>query len=218
MSHEETPLWRVPGWYRFLDRQIIEDLKMFHVELLRFSTKINLISQNSKEKADEIHFADSIEAFLLLKKKDLLRKNPIFDMGSGGGFPGLVFGILDRDQHVVLIETRRKKTEFLKHISSVLDLKNVEVVCTKGQDLPPDSVSIAVSRGYGTIKKTLMDFQECVMAGGLYIHFKGRIGERELVSLEECSTWNTYLLGEYSLPETRIGHSLFCSEKIWVDC
>lgn len=213
MSHEEALLWRVPGWYKFLDRKVIEDLKKFHVELLRFSTKINLISQNSKQKADEIHFADSIEAFLLLKKKDLLRKNPIFDMGSGGGFPGLVFGILDRNRHIVLIEARRRKSEFLKHISSVLDLKNVEVVCTKGQGLPSDSVSIAVSRGYGTIQKTLMDFQGCIMSGGFYVHFKSRSGERELPSLKECSTWNTYLLGEYSLPETSVKHCLFCSEK-----
>ena len=214
MSHGKAPLWRIPDWYKFLDRQIIADLKKFHVELLRFSTKINLISQNSKEKADEIHFADSIEAFLLLKKKNLLKENPIFDMGSGGGFPGIVFGILDRNQHIVLIEARRRKSEFLKHMLSVLGLKNAEVVCTKGQGLPPNSVSIAVSRGYGTIKKTLVDFQGCIMGGGIYVHFKSRSGERELVSLRECSTWNTYLLGEYSLPETKIRHSLFCSEKI----
>ncbi len=214
MSHGKTPLWRIPDWYKFLDRQIIADLKMFHVELLRFSTKINLISQNSKEKADEIHFADSIEAFLLLKKKGLLGKNPIFDMGSGGGFPGLVFGILDKSQHIVLVEVRRRKSEFLKHISSMLDLKNVEVACTKGQDLPPDSVSVAVSRGYGTIQKTLMDFQECITSGGHYVHFKSRSGEKELLSLKECSTWNTYLLGKYNLPEAKIGHSLFYSKKI----
>ncbi len=211
MLNVKSPLWRIPKWYPFLDKKILLDLKMFHVELSRFSKRINLISQNSQKTADQIHFSDSIEAFLLLKKKKMLiTEGPLFDLGSGGGFPGLIFGIMDPNQEVVLVEARRRKSEFLKHVISILKLQNIKVLCQRGESLPSNTVTVALSRGYGSVQKTLMDFQKCIKSEGKYIHFKGQ----GAMVFSELSNWKTYLLGEYTLPETEKRQALFCSKKI----
>ena len=48
-----------PGFLN-LPKDSIELLKQFHVELLHFNAKVNLIGRGTERDADEAHFADSI--------------------------------------------------------------------------------------------------------------------------------------------------------------
>lgn len=52
----------------------------------------------------------------------------ILDIGSGGGFPGIVCAILQPDSQFVLVDSTRKKTEFLQTVVAQLNLTNVRVL------------------------------------------------------------------------------------------
>ena len=66
----------------------------------------NLISESSVEAFDERHLADSLQLLPLLPDGVLV------DIGSGGGFPGLVLGCL-RSDPCHLVEPRAKRAAFL---------------------------------------------------------------------------------------------------------
>lgn len=50
------------------------------------------------------------------------------DLGTGAGFPGLALAIALADTQVALVENDPKKSGFLREVSGVLGLTNVEVV------------------------------------------------------------------------------------------
>jgi 16S rRNA (guanine527-N7)-methyltransferase len=53
------------------------------------------------------------------------------DVGSGGGFPGLVLACVWRETRVVLVEARERKAGFLEQAVRELGLSNVRVVCAR---------------------------------------------------------------------------------------
>jgi 16S rRNA G527 N7-methylase RsmG len=58
----------------------------------------------------------------------------ILDAGSGGGFPGLPFKILDREREVVLIEASGKKATFLREVVETLELEGVRIIEGRFED------------------------------------------------------------------------------------
>ncbi len=87
----DNALWRVPEWFPHLDASLLKALKTYHSELLKFNSRINLISKNTERDCDETHFADCILAVEILMK---LGVGPeIHDIGSGNGLPGLMMAI-----------------------------------------------------------------------------------------------------------------------------
>ena len=59
----------------------------------------------------------------------------ILDAGSGGGFPGLPFKILDPQRDCYLIEANGKKATFLREVVETLELEGVEVVEGRFEEL-----------------------------------------------------------------------------------
>ena len=58
----------------------------------------------------------------------------VADVGSGAGFPGVVWRWLYPDWKIVLIERREKKAAFLEHVARHLSLRNLEVVGADARD------------------------------------------------------------------------------------
>lgn len=94
---EQAPNWRIKAWFPELDEKSHDQLKKYFVELQKFNKVVNLISQKTMLNADAIHFGDSIKACQIVRKK-ANKNNYLHDLGSGNGFPGLVYAILYPDQ------------------------------------------------------------------------------------------------------------------------
>ena len=99
----------------------ISDLKIFKNELLKANTKHNFISKSTETNIWHRHILDSAQ---LVKFIDF-SKGSLSDLGSGGGFPGLVLAVFNtnRDFHVKLYEKSPIKRAFLKDISKKLSIK-----------------------------------------------------------------------------------------------
>ncbi|MEQ1723025.1 MAG: RsmG family class I SAM-dependent methyltransferase, partial [Pseudobdellovibrio sp.] len=115
-TKEQAPNWRIKAWFPELDEKTHDLLKKYWLELQKFNKVVNLISQKTMLNADAVHFADSIKASQTVRKK-ANKNNYLYDLGSGNGFPGLVYAILYPDQKMILMDSDERKCEFLKHMA-----------------------------------------------------------------------------------------------------
>lgn len=89
----------------------------------------NLTAIEGVDEAVDRHLADSLAAVPMAE----LAGPRLADLGSGGGFPGLVIARLRPDIDVTLIESEQRKCEWLRAASA--DLPNVRVVADRSESL-----------------------------------------------------------------------------------
>ena len=108
------------------------------------SERQNLIASSTVEHFDERHMTDSLQL------APLLQPGPLLDIGSGGGFPGLVLAALV-ETPVHLVEPRAKRAGFLHDAANTLGLLHVTVHASKVErvDLPP--VATITARAVATL-------------------------------------------------------------------
>lgn len=128
----------IDGFCQHIDKHIFEtsvdqknQFKLFLNLLLEWNLKINLISRNEKNIVDR-HFLNSVCIAHYVKFKP---EDRIADLGSGGGFPAIILKILFPDSYFVLVDSVRKKTDFLKYVINELHLKNIDVVNARAESI-----------------------------------------------------------------------------------
>lgn len=113
-------------------------LHRYFLELKKWSTKVNLIAKGSTDdQIIENHFLDSLTLLPLLTTTSHL-----LDVGTGGGFPGLVLKAASPGMTATLVEPRLKRVSFLRHVARTLALTDVSVVACRAEDeemLPADA-------------------------------------------------------------------------------
>lgn len=214
---QEAPViaWRIDEWFPALSLETRSRLKTYHAELIKANRTVSLISPKTLFVADAIHFADSI-----LASQTIFRSNSnikkIYDLGSGSGFPGLVFAILYPQVHVVAVEADAKKCEFLNHIIKILGITNCIVENKSIEALPEGSVQFAMARGLASISKSILLTRKVIPKGGIFYHLKTEewgieVGE---IPTQLCSIWSPSLVGEYKLPVGAVKFSIVKTDKI----
>lgn len=216
MSESEAPSnWRIKNWFPDIDPEALARLKAYHTQLLKFNRAVNLISNKTIVNADAIHFADSIIACEFVSKK--INKNEyLYDIGSGNGFPGLAYSCLYPDQKVILLDSDERKCEFLKHTIKHIGLLNVQVKNIKIEQIPPDEILQAITRGFAPLPKTLLMLRRLVRLGGVVYHMKSTEWSLEVSQMptQLCSIWQPSLESEYKLPIGEIKMFLVKTDKI----
>jgi 16S rRNA (guanine527-N7)-methyltransferase len=81
----------------------------------------------------DLHVADSLVALELPVVRNARR---IADLGSGGGFPGLVLAVALPEARVALVESVGRKVAFLNAAIDALGLANAEAIQGRAEDWP----------------------------------------------------------------------------------
>ncbi|NLF79617.1 MAG: 16S rRNA (guanine(527)-N(7))-methyltransferase RsmG [Clostridia bacterium] len=105
--------------------QRLNSLLTQHWQLVRDANhRFNLTAITDEQAAADKHYLDCLIAAHL---SDSLWPSSGYaaDLGSGGGFPGLVLAAAYPARRFVLLESARKKTDFLNDSAAALDLGNV---------------------------------------------------------------------------------------------
>ncbi len=106
---------------------------------------VRLVGNASRRHLLERHVADSLAPARWLPETAAL----VADIGSGAGFPGVVLAILRPKLDFLLLESRRRKANFLRSVVRELGLERVRVLeCRAGEAAVAgiQGVQIAVSR------------------------------------------------------------------------
>ena len=92
-------------------------IETYVLEMFEFNKHTNLIGKSTLKNIWERHIADSLQLSFFIEKKNI----KIFDLGTGGGLPGIPLSILGY-QNVFMVDSVGKKIEFIRDIIKKLSL------------------------------------------------------------------------------------------------
>jgi len=108
--------------------------------LIDWNQRINLTAMKSGPEIDRWLIGDSLR---MLPAIDQLLERPdaqLIDIGTGAGFPGLALKIARPALRVTLVDSTRKKIDFLRAVIDDLGLSGVEAIHARAEELGHDFV------------------------------------------------------------------------------
>ena len=152
----------------------------FCAHLQQWNRVHNLIGPAAQRELLDRHILDSAQLLPFLGAA--VR---IADMGSGGGFPGLVLAILSHPpRRIGLIESAGKKSRFLAHVIRALELDDraclLPMRAERVGELEKSAYDLVVSRALGRFAMTAALAWPLLRPGGAYLAIKGRQVQKEL--------------------------------------
>lgn len=165
-----------------LTREQQADFRLYREQLTLWNQRFNLTAITDPEQIEIKHFLDSLTCLLVM---DLQKGHRLVDVGSGAGFPGLPLKLICPDIHLTLVESNRKKVEFMKYMVNLLELTEVEVVNRRVEDLGNasdhrDQYDWAVARAVALMPVLLEYLLPLLRVGGQGIAQKGEAGLAEV--------------------------------------
>ena len=118
---------------RLTHRQTAQFVR-YYEELVAWNDRISLTTITGWEEVQVRHFLDSLTV-VLAPEVSASETARVIDIGTGAGFPGLPLKIAFPHWNVTLVDSTTKKTAFLKHVISALDLVDVEVVAARSETI-----------------------------------------------------------------------------------
>lgn len=137
-----------------VSRETQDRLEGYAALIRKWNPKINLVSKSSIETLWDRHILDSVQVFQLSGAKGIW-----LDIGSGGGFPGMVAAILNMEEknfRVSLVESDQRKCAFLRTVARELDIET-EVFNERIERLEPQNADVLSARALSSLSQ-LMEF------------------------------------------------------------
>ncbi|MGE0384406.1 MAG: 16S rRNA (guanine(527)-N(7))-methyltransferase RsmG [Gammaproteobacteria bacterium] len=107
--------------------------------------------------------------------------DPILDIGSGAGLPGLLLAMALPHRHFTLADANRKRTTFLEQARLTLGLANVAVTQADVARLAPDPrFAVATARAVATLPDLWALAAAALAPGGRLLAMKGRVPAAEV--------------------------------------
>ena len=141
----------------------------------------NLVSESSLQQVWARHFADSAQ---LIDHVPRETRGPWLDLGSGAGLPGIVLAALLPDSPVILVESRKRRVEWLERVVSDLSLQNCEVRGEKVERLEPLEASVITARAFAPLPKLLNLSARFSTSDTIWVLPKGRSAAQEVAQLK----------------------------------
>ncbi|MAQ64675.1 MAG: hypothetical protein CL503_05180 [Actinobacteria bacterium] len=118
-------------------------------ELKNYNEKTNIYSKKAYDLLD-FHINDSITLASIIENKPKI----IFDFGSGSGLPAIPIAIINPQNKIYAIESKSRKTHFLNHIKTNLNLNNITIT-TKNlfEWTPPIKPHIITAKAFASLEK-----------------------------------------------------------------
>lgn len=156
-----------------VSRETTDRLKAFLDLVEKWNPKINLVAQSTLADGWTRHVVDSAQIWLHAGKT----QGSWLDLGSGGGFPGLVIAILARELaprvRVILVESDQRKCVFLRECCRQLDV-SADVFCDRIENLAPFGASVISARALAGLDSLLRHCDMHLALDGLALFAKGR--------------------------------------------
>ena len=161
----------------------IQNIKQFVEDAFLFNKKHNIFVRRS---LDEVYEKDVLDCLPLIHEIKDAQKT--LDLGSGGGFPGILISILKPNLTNHLLEKNQKKCYFLNKTIDTLELKNTKVIKTTLNDKNNlESYDLITARAFSSTTNILKLTKNNLVKTGQYILLKGRM-EKILEELESIDT------------------------------
>ena len=171
-----------------LDTKNIDKFEKYKELILEYNKHTNLTRITEDDEFNVKHFLDSLSLF----KTDLFVKDKkIIDIGTGAGFPGLPLKLYNEDLNITLLDSLRKRIDFLNGVIEELGLKKIRAIHARAEEIARDpkhreSYDIAVSRAVANLSTLTEYAMAFVKVGGYFISQKGPEYKEELKSAKRA--------------------------------
>ena len=134
-----------------VSRETYDQLDRLRTVVIDEAQRQNLVSAASIPHFWARHIVDSTQ---LLPLAGVALPGAWLDLGTGAGFPGMVLAILSA-RPIILVESRRKRFEFLTEVARALGLSHVSVHGGRLETLETRTVSVISARAFAPLPRLL---------------------------------------------------------------
>ena len=186
-----------------VSRETLERLAQFEGLVRRWTPRINLIAPGTVDDIRDRHSRDSGQ---LLELAPHDAENWV-DLGSGGGFPGIVIAILAAerrpDLRIALVESDARKCAFLEAAIRELGL-DVAVHRRRAEGEPAMLADVVSARALAPLVKLLPLALDWVKPGGVLLFPKGARVDDELTDARKCWHMSVERIASVTDPQASI--------------
>lgn len=162
-----------------VSRETMDRLVRYDALLQSWNPRINLVAKSTLSDSWARHFADSAQLFDLLPADT----GRLVDLGSGGGFPGLVLAIMGVPE-VHLVESDARKCVFLREVARVTGAPaTIHQARAEVADIPP--ADVVTSRALAALETLLPLAHRFLKPRGCCLFLKGQNVDQELTQTGE---------------------------------
>ena len=191
----------------------------FYEYLVEKNKVMNLTGITEFQEVLVKHFLDSLAC---VKAVDMSKVNRIMDIGTGAGFPGVPLKIAFPHLEACLLDSLKKRVNFLEETFQMLKLENITVIHGRAEEYAKnkqyrETYDLCVSRAVSNLA-TLSEYcLPYVKTGGYFISYKSGTVQEEAEQAQKA----VKILGGkiqdvvyFQLPDSEIQRSLVVIEKI----
>lgn len=187
-----------------VSRETTARLDQFVELILKWQKAVQLVSASSLSHLWTRHIADSLQLL------DLAPDAKVWaDLGSGGGFPGLVVAIVLKDRagaQVHLIESDQRKSAFLREAARALDLPAM-IHVKRIEAVTPDALpglEVVTARALAPLSELLGLAYPLLQNGAKALFMKGANLDNELTAATKSWNIRSTIVPSKTDPEGRI--------------
>ena len=188
---DDGPLWTVQDFadHSNVPHGTLSDFTQWYGLLRKWNARINLVAPKEIDQFWRRHAYDSWQLNAYLPEK----WDRLVDLGSGGGFPGLSFGILAKQRgaasknqkcEVHLVESVGKKTSFLKTVARELNLP-VTVHTDRAEKLAPLKADVLTARAFAPLPRLFAYAHPHLTDTATLLLPKGETADKEIETARE---------------------------------
>lgn len=161
-----------------VSRETLERLKIFEATIRKWNPRINLVSRDSLNNLWVRHIVDSVQVFRCVEPTAHW-----VDIGSGGGFPGLIVAILAADEapdmKVTLIESDTRKSAFLRTVARECGV-NISVISERIESVDPQNAGVLSARALADLSLLFQFTERHLHSDGVALFPKGVNWKKEV--------------------------------------
>ena len=166
------------------DSVALERLERLLAFLAEENARQNLVAAATLPVAWQRHVADSAQLLAHVPRETLAGgAGPWLDLGSGAGFPGLVLAVLRPQDEVVLVESRRKRIDWLERMVEAVGLGKCRVEGRRLEQVETVPAGIITARAFAPLRSLLELSARFSTERTLYLLPKARSAAQELAEM-----------------------------------
>lgn len=171
-----------------LDDHQIEQFIAYYEILVEWNKVMNLTGITEWDEVITKHFIDSVA---IVKAHDMSKVKRVIDIGTGAGFPGIPLKIAFPHLEVVLLDSLKKRINFLDEVIKVLGLTNISTIHGRAEDFAKqkdyrETFDLCVSRAVASLNVLSEYCLPFVELDGYFIPYKSGKIEEELKASEKA--------------------------------
>jgi len=181
-----------------VSRETAERLDRFVEHFLKWQRVVQLASPSTLNTFWTRHIADSLQLL-----PDLEDAKEVVDVGSGGGFPGLVLSLAAPDKKFHLVESDTRKASFLREAARVSN-STAEVYAERVESVAKrisTGIHMVTARAFAPLPKLLELTDPFLQSGARAVFLKSQDIDDELTTA--AKSWNVNYRLRNSLTDPR---------------